>query len=175
MKVDSYTPEAVFLRPKNESSITGAPKVNKEGEDFASLMDKSSDKVIPSLNGSELLTGASGEKTATTAFLSQSSLAQLQIAQMQLTSQTSQATAKEVTEQVQEALSLLESYAVALGDPENTLKDLAPMAEELSLSADALNNLSKGLKTDDPLKGITDETATIAAIESLKFKRGDFV
>jgi hypothetical protein len=172
MKVDSYTPEAVFLRPKNESSITGAPKVNKEGEDFASLMDKNSQNLIPSLNGSELYTGVSGDKSATTAFLSQSSLAKLQIAKMQL---ESQATNEDVTEQVQEALSLLESYAVALGDPNNTLKDLAPMAEELSLSADSLNKLSSSLKNEDPLKSITDETATIAAVESLKFKRGDYV
>jgi hypothetical protein len=172
MKVDSYTPEAVFLRPKNESSVTGAPKVNKEGEDFASLMDKNSRNLIPSLNGSELYSGASGDKTATAAFLSQSSLAKLQIAKMQL---ESQATNEEVTQEVQEALNLLESYAVALGDPNNTLKDLAPMAEELSLSADSLNKLSKSLKNEDPLKSITDETATIAAVESLKFKRGDYV
>jgi hypothetical protein len=174
MKIDNYSPDAVFLRPKN-NSITGAPNPKiANGEDFASLLDKKGETTIPSLNSTELLVGQGSEKTTSSAFLTQSSLAQLQISKMQLQSQ-SQLTSSEVTAQIQEALSLLENYAVALGDPENTLKDLAPMAEELSLSADNLNTISKSLTGSDPLKNLTSETATLSAVEALKFKRGDFV
>jgi hypothetical protein len=82
---------------------------------------------------------------------------------------------KEASEKIEEALGLLEEYAVALGDPANSLKDLAPMAEELSLSADALNKLSQNLPQGDPLKELGSETATISMVEALKFKRGDFL
>ena len=172
MKIDNYNPNAVFLRPQNESSVA-SPKITKDGEDFAALME-SEKASASSPDASKLLSGLSGEKAASAAFLSQSSLAQLQIARLQL-EQGREATDQEVTQQIEEALSLLESYAVALGDPKNTLKDLAPMAEELSLSADALNNLTKGLKAGNPLREIADETAAVAAVESLKFTRGAFV
>ncbi|MDR2349088.1 MAG: hypothetical protein LBF41_00485 [Deltaproteobacteria bacterium] len=173
MKIDSYNPEAVFLRPRNES-VTGAPNPKIDGgEDFSALLEEKA-KFALTANSLDPSAATGSDKTSGTAFLTQSSLASIQLSKLRLQSQT-QATSEEVTAQIQDALALLESYAAALGDPENTLKDMAPMAEELSLSADALNTLGKSLKAGDPLKDLTGETATLSAVEALKFKRGDFV
>jgi hypothetical protein len=173
MKVDNHYTDAVFLRPKNDS-ITGAPRIVQGEEDFASLVEKSGQDLVKNLSATEVITGTSSDKSGSAAFLSQSSLAQLQLARLQLSSQA-QESPKEASEKIEEALSLLEEYAVALGDPANTLKDLAPMAEELSLSADSLNILSQGLAQGDPLKELGTETATLSKVEALKFMRGDFV
>ncbi|MDR2459495.1 MAG: hypothetical protein LBE38_01735 [Deltaproteobacteria bacterium] len=175
MKVENHPADAVFLRPKTDS-ITGTTNNTKVGEDFASLMGESVAAKKDSTQGTgamDLLSGNRQEYNATS-FLSQSSLAQLQLTRLQLNSQV-QLTPKETSEKIEEALGLLEEYAVALGDPANSLKDLAPLAEELSLSADSLNSLSLGLANGDPLKDIASETATISKVEALKFKRGDFV
>jgi hypothetical protein len=174
MKVENNPADAVFLRPKNDS-ITGAANNAKVEEDFASLMEKSSSNAqnTQSIGAMDLISG-NRQEYSSASFLSQSSLAQLQLTRLQLRSQV-QASPKETSEKIEEALGLLEEYAVALGDPANTLKDLAPMAEELSLSADSLNTLSSSLANGDPLKGLASDTATVSKVEALKFKRGDFV
>jgi len=69
----------------------------------------------------------------------------------------------------------MDRYAVALGDEARTLKDLAPLADDLGQEADRLSRLSHKLKESDPLKGLSNEAAVLATVEAMKFKRGDYV
>jgi hypothetical protein len=173
MKIDTYPTDAVFLRPKSDS-VTGAPKTSTE-EDFAALMENANSAMKTVTTGLSEGNLSQSELNSSAQLLTQDSLAQLQLTRLKLGTETTKLTPEEAAKQVEETLSLLEDYAIALGDPATTLKDLAPLADELSLSADSLNSLSLGLNKDDPLKDISSETATIAAVEALKFKRGDFV
>lgn len=75
---------------------------------------------------------------------------------------------------LEEALLTLDSYAQALGDTRQTLKDLAPLAEALEPLAERLSRA--GREIGDPvLKSLFDQTAVTATVEAMKFKRGDYV
>ena len=171
MKIDTFSADSVFLRPKTDSAA-GAPQKGA-GENFAALVEEAAKNAQGTANPFEAAAGKS-ELNSAAGFLSQSSLAQLQISRLKAAENAS-VTPEEAVKQVEETLSLLEDYAVALGDPGNTLKDRSPLAEELSFTAESLNTMSRGLKQDDPLKELSSETAALAAVEALKFKRGDFV
>jgi len=78
-------------------------------------------------------------------------------------------------QQLERTLDQMDLYALALGDESRTLKDLAPLAENLGQAADRLSRLSQGLKESDPLKGLAGEAAVLATVEAMKFKRGDYI
>jgi hypothetical protein len=77
--------------------------------------------------------------------------------------------------QLAKTLDQMDSYAQALGDEARTLKEIAPLAENLGQAADRLSRLSVKLNEGDPLKGLTTEAAVLATVEAMKFKRGDYV
>jgi hypothetical protein len=78
-------------------------------------------------------------------------------------------------QQLERTLDQMDRYALALGDESRTLKDLAPLADDLGQAADRLSRLSQGLKESDPLKGLSNEAAVLATVEAMKFKRGDYI
>jgi hypothetical protein len=78
-------------------------------------------------------------------------------------------------QQLERTLDRMDRYAVALGDETRTLKDVAPLADDLGQEADRLSRLSHTLKESDPLKGLSNEAAVLATVEAMKFKRGDYV
>ena len=78
-------------------------------------------------------------------------------------------------QQVENALDQMEEYAAALGDTNRSLKDIEPLADNLQKTAGQLSELSQSLPEDDPLKGISNDAAILATVESMKFKRGDYV
>lgn len=77
--------------------------------------------------------------------------------------------------QLEEALDQIEQYANALGDSRKTLRDIAPLAEDLHRTAGQLSELSRNLPEGNPLKGLSGEAAVLATVEAMKFRRGDFV
>ena len=170
MKIDTYAADAVFLRPRTDSasSTQKNPQAN-----FAALIEDAGKNAQEALTPPQLLPGK-GELNSGAQLLSQSSLAQLQISRLKAAEESTM-TPEEAVKQVEETLSLLEDYAIALGDPKAALKDISPLAEELSFNAESLNTLSQGLKTGDPLKELSSQTAALAGVEALKFKRGDYV
>jgi hypothetical protein len=179
MKIDpSHAAEAVFLRPQTETAAARAQKAGSA--DFAALMEQgpgASETMGGAKSAMELISGSKSEdRGAAAEFLSRNSLSQLQLSILKAdTGAAPPATPQEAAQKIEETLGLLEQYAVSLGDPSNTLKDLGPLAEELSLTAGNLDSLSKKLPEDDPLKDLSSETAALAAVEALKFKRGDFL
>jgi len=78
-------------------------------------------------------------------------------------------------QQLERTLDQMDLYALALGDGARTLKDIAPLADDLGQAADRLSRLSHKLKENDPLKGLSSEAAVLATVEAMKFKRGDYI
>jgi hypothetical protein len=181
MKVDTNRiAEAVFLRPQNETPAARAQKA--ASEDFAALLEERAAGQAGAAGSAgsamELLSGSQGAgRGAAAEFLSRNSLSQLQLSLLKADTvgAAGPPSPQEAAEKIEETLALLEEYAVSLGDPSSSLKDLAPLAEELSASAGGLDGLSRRLPEDDPLRELGSETASLAAVEALKFRRGDFV
>lgn len=69
----------------------------------------------------------------------------------------------------------LEAFARGLADPGVTLRDLEPLAQELLQDSHRLAALARNLAADSPLRGLAEETAALAYVESLKFQRGDYL
>jgi methyl-accepting chemotaxis protein len=78
-------------------------------------------------------------------------------------------------QQLERTIDQMDRYAAALGDETRSLKDIAPLADDLGQAADRLTRLSGKLRESDPLKGLSGETAVLATVEAMKFKRGDYV
>ncbi|MDL2259454.1 hypothetical protein LJB99_01060 [Deltaproteobacteria bacterium OttesenSCG-928-K17] len=78
-------------------------------------------------------------------------------------------------QQIQSALDQMEAYAEALADGEKSLKDISPLADSLKQAANQLNELSQRLADGHPLKGLSQEAAVLATVESMKFSRGDYI
>jgi hypothetical protein len=76
---------------------------------------------------------------------------------------------------IEKTLNSLERFAGALADPNQTLKHIAPLADELASEAETLDRAGKSIPDDHPLKPVIEQTAVLAAVESAKFKRGDYI
>jgi hypothetical protein len=165
MKIETNVTQALLLRLQSEAQAKS--RTNEAGEDFSSLLGQAASSL------SQPEAGKAPSSLDSSASLLMGGLAgQLQTVQAQNANMVPLA---DPGLEMDETLSLLEEYAKALGDPSKTLKDIAPLAEVLSQRAERLDSLSQSLSQDDPLRGIASETAVLASVEALKFKRGDFI
>ncbi|HON38530.1 MAG TPA: hypothetical protein PLY57_07100 [Deltaproteobacteria bacterium] len=73
----------------------------------------------------------------------------------------------------EQALDLLDAYARVLADPRRSLKDIAPMVEELSSLRSSVAQARSFLSDNDPLKGIMDDVESALNGEIMRFRRGD--
>mgnify|MGYP001268107884 FL=1 len=71
-------------------------------------------------------------------------------------------------------LTRLEFFKSALENPKVDINKFSPLAELLKKDGNSLEEISAKLASDFPLKGLADETAALAATESIKFFRGDY-
>ncbi|HJP17534.1 MAG: hypothetical protein CMD96_04155 [Gammaproteobacteria bacterium] len=71
-------------------------------------------------------------------------------------------------------LTRLEFFKSALENPKVDISKFSPLAELLKKDGNSLEEISAKLSSDFPLKGLADETAALAATESIKFYRGDY-
>lgn len=76
---------------------------------------------------------------------------------------------------VEAGLQRLEAFARGLADPGVTLRDLEPLAKELLQDSHRLTALARSVPAASPLRALTEETAALAYVESLKFQRGDYL
>ena len=81
----------------------------------------------------------------------------------------------EPVEQIEKALGLLDQFSSALADPSQTLKQIAPLADDLEAESAKLGRLSEELPDNAGLKALLNETAVLAGVEAAKFKRGDYI
>lgn len=76
-----------------------------------------------------------------------------------------------LTEQV---LAQLDFFKSALGNPNVSLPKFSPLIETLNAGGKNLEEISSKTLSDPKLKSLTGETATLVAIEVMKFYRGDY-
>jgi hypothetical protein len=166
MKIDPKILDNVLLRPQKDQSnpLGQAGQV----EDFASILANS--EAGNPLQGQ--VSGMSSEQSSASLWAA-SLLGKIQAGQAASVTSTPQISGME--DEIGDVLDMLEKYMSALGDPQVTLKEISPMVEDLDRSAVRLDKLAASLGQSDPIKQLTNETAALAAVEALKFKRGDFV
>ncbi|MDR0356325.1 MAG: hypothetical protein LBJ64_11435 [Deltaproteobacteria bacterium] len=164
MKIDQQILDGVFLTPRKEQNSQAGQTGPKE--DFAAYMGLQENKGLSApINGIE-------ESSAQ--LWAASLLGQIQAGQA-VGASAPDAAAADVEEEIGSVLNMLEKYMKALGDPQVTLKEISPLVEDLDRGALKLDKMAASLGSDEPIRRLTTETAVLAAVEALKFKRGDFV
>lgn len=73
----------------------------------------------------------------------------------------------------EQALDMLDAYSKGLASPDVSLKNLAPMVEDLSRMHSSVLDAGSFLSDDDPLKGIMNDVASTLNSEVMRFRRGD--
>lgn len=73
----------------------------------------------------------------------------------------------------EQAVGTLDVYAKRLLDPGVSLKDIAPLVDDLGQLRTEMLDAGSFLSDGDPLKGIMNEVASTLNAEVVRFKRGD--
>ncbi|MDR2367230.1 MAG: hypothetical protein LBF58_03835 [Deltaproteobacteria bacterium] len=163
MKIDRQILDSVFLRPQSQE--IGRELKSTQGTDFEALLKGDTEQKT-------LNPVPEGLNEGSAALWANSLLGKIQTEQA--TGTAVQPTAG-TEDQIEGVLDMLEKYMSALGDAGVSLKDIAPLVDSLEEGATKLDKLAEGLSVDDPIKPLTNETAALAAVEALKFKRGDYL
>ncbi|MDR2140979.1 MAG: hypothetical protein LBR11_04195 [Deltaproteobacteria bacterium] len=154
MKIDVTKALSLYGQPKPTSS-----QAAQDGVDFAALLGQApKPQPQPLESGANLLPKFD-------------LIGQLQASQATKTNSSPYTAA----EDIERLLSLMDNYSQALANPANSLKDLDPLADDLGLMAQELGQKSQKLSPDDPLRALSSDTASLAMVEALKFKRGDYL
>lgn len=72
------------------------------------------------------------------------------------------------------AISTLDSFGTALGNPELQTRELEPYINALESDVAAMLELKKELPAEDPLNKILEQVATVSFLETAKYRRGDY-
>ena len=81
-----------------------------------------------------------------------------------------------VTGKTDQLLERMDDYAAQLGDPDISLKSIAPVLEQMNTEARDLIEETRYLAgQDDALKDIATRTAVAAQTEYVRFQRGDYL
>ena len=81
----------------------------------------------------------------------------------------------EVASQTEKLIGLLEAYAAGLENPNATLKELEPLVTRIQDEAAQLMTSADSSAINQDLSSIAAQTAVTAAVEYIKFQRGDYV
>ena len=71
-------------------------------------------------------------------------------------------------------LNLLDSYRHKLADPSFTLKDIYPLISEIENEKEQLKPVLDSIAQGDELKNILNHTLVTAAMEVIRFNKGDY-
>lgn len=74
----------------------------------------------------------------------------------------------------EETIGTLDSFAGALGDGRFSAEELEPFVSALEEKTVALLAVKNQLPTADPLAQVLERVATVAYVESTKYRRGDY-
>ena len=75
----------------------------------------------------------------------------------------------------EKTINTLESFGTALADPNLAAEDIEPFVVEIEEEVQALLGLKEEMPQKDPLAKLVDRVATIAYLESAKYRRGDYI
>lgn len=131
----------------NQTGKAAGPANQAGGLDFARILQQE-------LRGLEGSKAAGATAAATTAVAPQ-----LRIESLALT---------------ETAISTLDAFGQALGNPALKNADLEPYIAALEEETAGLLALRNDLPTDDPLAKLLDRVATASYLESAKYRRGDY-
>lgn len=76
---------------------------------------------------------------------------------------------------VEGAIERMEKLQMALQDPSGSLKSVAAAVDELTAGAEELHQSVASLPENHQLRQIADELAVLAHVESVKYRRGDYL
>jgi hypothetical protein len=82
---------------------------------------------------------------------------------------------REVELAVEGTINQLEKLQLALENPQEGLKTVAASIDDLSASAEKLQERATSLSADDPLRQMADELSVLVHVESIKYRRGDYL
>ena len=72
-------------------------------------------------------------------------------------------------------LDSLDRYSQAMADESMTLKDIEPLVTELEQGTQSLNALKDQLPQDHAIRPVIEDAAVLASVETIKFRRGDYL
>ena len=144
------------------NAATTKPRAQESDQGFAKLLGASQTSSNP--------TPPTGSTASASALLNSNPMGMI----MSVQSSMEQLPGK-VGQQMESTLNSMEKYASALADPNKNLKNIESLVQDMEKAATQLTGLSKELPDNSPLKGISTDTAVLATVESMKFKRGDYI
>lgn len=84
--------------------------------------------------------------------------------------------AQRIVSQTSQLLDLLDNYASNLNNPSRSLKDMAPLVDEINANANhLLQETGQMPDSDENLRQIASEAVMTARMELIRFNRGDYV
>jgi hypothetical protein len=78
-------------------------------------------------------------------------------------------------EMLETALSRLDAFKEGLSRPDQSLKKLAPLVQDLEADSRRLAALAQNLPDHAPERPLLQETAALSWVEAFKFNRGDYL
>ncbi len=81
----------------------------------------------------------------------------------------------QVEHKIESAIDGLDQVGRMLRDPQVTPKKVDDAILSLTTQAEELSRATKGLPVDHPLQRIANEVSVLATVESIKWKRGDYL
>lgn len=85
-------------------------------------------------------------------------------------------TRAELLEHSDKLLTLLDSYAIGLGDPQKTLRELSSLVETIQKEAHLLETEAEvHLSETEEIRGVINDLALTANVAAFRFQRGDFL
>lgn len=81
----------------------------------------------------------------------------------------------QTVKQIDEFLTIMESYQQKMADPTASLKDASPYVQQMGKKAADLLPVMESLPAGDKLKDILNRVLVASTVEIIKFNRGDYV
>lgn len=75
-------------------------------------------------------------------------------------------------DQVEESLAVLETYRLALANPQNSLRTVAPLVTDLDAAQRALDEKLADLPSGDPLRQLGNQASAALVAETARFNSG---
>jgi hypothetical protein len=80
-----------------------------------------------------------------------------------------------IIERTERLLDILDEYQKKLASPEFTLRDIAPLIDEMAVGNEHLASAANSLNEADEFKNILNQVIITSSVEIIKFNRGDYV
>ncbi len=81
----------------------------------------------------------------------------------------------ETIDRAERLLAILDDYSSKLTDPRYTLREIHGLVVEMETEKDLLLPLVESLPEGDPARDLLNRVLVTAAVESIKFNRGDYL